>query len=403
MDLGNIRVSVTIGGRGPPCWQLHDPSFSCRLVGRTGAPLSRSFGRVGSGHGCGSRGFNPSCTWDPEGLFPPVSGGHFSRKAGLQHSKSGQLPLRILGIPADIDKGEGMLVSDLIPEEAAALRQRLEEKYMPVDLVRRGLRIHSLDPPIFTIPDFAAPDLCDSITASAEASGLMQASKIGAGNAMGMNAINMRRTSTTLLVTPDVVNRAPDLQAPVLQLQSAILGLLLAGDGKQWGQTGKLPLPTQTCFEQLQIACYAPGQHFLSHEDAFPEMVAEQNGFQRRATLLVYLNDAPGGGATLFDALDVAVQPMKGRALLFFPAFADGLPDERTLHTAEDAGAMKWIAQQWIASGWGAAPNEPTQPGLRAEDEEEVLDQVLVRGRRGKGKKAAKDAKPPKKGFGGFV
>lgn len=64
-------------------------------------------------------------------------------------------------------------------------------------------------------------------------------------------------------------------------------------------------------------------------QDAFPEAVAEQNGFQRRATVLVYLNDAPGGGRTRFDALDLAVQPVKGRALLFFPAFADGRPDPR--------------------------------------------------------------------------
>jgi hypothetical protein len=44
------------------------------------------------------------------------------------------------------------------------------------------------------------------------------------------------------------------------------------------------------------------GQHFLSHEDGFPSDVALSKGYQRRATLLVYLNDvlevrrAVGGG-----------------------------------------------------------------------------------------------------------
>lgn len=33
-----------------------------------------------------------------------------------------------------------------------------------------------------------------------------------------------------------------------------------------------------------------PAQHFLAHEDAFPLGLARNNGFQRRATLLLYLN-----------------------------------------------------------------------------------------------------------------
>jgi hypothetical protein len=35
------------------------------------------------------------------------------------------------------------------------------------------------------------------------------------------------------------------------------------------------------------------GQHFLAHEDAFPPLLAASNGFQRHATLLLYLNDVP--------------------------------------------------------------------------------------------------------------
>lgn len=36
---------------------------------------------------------------------------------------------------------------------------------------------------------------------------------------------------------------------------------------------------------------YETGQHFLSHEDGFPALLATANGFQRHATLLLYLND----------------------------------------------------------------------------------------------------------------
>lgn len=35
------------------------------------------------------------------------------------------------------------------------------------------------------------------------------------------------------------------------------------------------------------------GQHFLSHEDGFPASAALEKGYNRRATLLLYLNDVP--------------------------------------------------------------------------------------------------------------
>lgn len=79
----------------------------------------------------------------------------------------------------------------------------------------------------------------------------------------------------------------------------------------------------------LQVTHYAPGQHFGSHEDAFPTPTARSNGFQRRATVLLYLNDCPEGGRTQFDLLGVRSGPRRGSVLVFFPAFADGEPDDR--------------------------------------------------------------------------
>jgi len=35
------------------------------------------------------------------------------------------------------------------------------------------------------------------------------------------------------------------------------------------------------------------------------------------------------GGATRFDHLDIKVQPQRGKALLFFPAFSGGKSDAR--------------------------------------------------------------------------
>lgn len=55
---------------------------------------------------------------------------------------------------------------------------------------------------------------------------------------------------------------------------------------------------THTC--SCQVARYEQGQHFLSHEDAFPVPLVRANGFQRHATALLYLNTVEqvgeGGG-----------------------------------------------------------------------------------------------------------
>lgn len=75
------------------------------------------------------------------------------------------------------------------------------------------------------------------------------------------------------------------------------LQLLGQGGGGGWGAPGQLPAPGQYCFESLQMARYETGQHFLAHEDGFPTGLARQNGFQRHATLLVYLNTTAEVGA----------------------------------------------------------------------------------------------------------
>jgi hypothetical protein len=46
-----------------------------------------------------------------------------------------------------------------------------------------------------------------------------------------------------------------------------------------------------TCFIPGTCCRYTTGQHFLAHEDGFPPLLATSNGFQRHATLLLYLND----------------------------------------------------------------------------------------------------------------
>ena len=108
--------------------------------------------------------------------------------------------------------------------------------------------------------------------------------------------------------------------------------------------------------EEAQIVRYRTGEEFSWHYDEIPTAQLENSG-QRIATLLLYLNTLENGGGTIFRDLkdktgaELTMQPKQGSALLFFPAFADGTPDDRTLHKGEVAVEKKVIAQMWIHEG----------------------------------------------------
>lgn len=68
--------------------------------------------------------------------------------------------------------------------------------------------------------------------------GLMQQSKIGEGNVQSSAAsVNMRRTSSTVLLDSTVVGQHPQLQPMVLQLQSKAQKLLGIGVSSLWCYT----------------------------------------------------------------------------------------------------------------------------------------------------------------------
>ena len=103
-------------------------------------------------------------------------------------------------------------------------------------------------------------------------------------------------------------------------------------------------------FELPQVAHYSGGEYFKAHEDAFPMAIAAEKGYQRRATVLVYLNDVEKARLRFNTGHRRATK--KGKALVFFPSAAACMPDARTLHTATEAesGHEKWVSQLWITS-----------------------------------------------------
>lgn len=179
--------------------------------------------------------------------------------------------------------------------------------------------IHS-DPPVFTIDNFLTSTQCDSYVSKFNSNiGRLsgQASLFGKGS---------RTSSTRYLDFSDCLDFVDSLQ-------------LLLG------------VSNQETFEEPQIVRYAEGQQFTWHYDAIQPNLQDSSG-NRMVTAIVYLNDLPAGsgGETCFRDLEICVTPVKGRALVFFPSFIDGLIDDRTLHCGmkPNTGNTKYIIQCWV-------------------------------------------------------
>lgn len=133
----------------------------------------------------------------------------------------------------------------------------------------------------------------------------------------------------------------------------------LFGDGVETSKTAKREA---RLFEAPTVIRYEADQVLAPHYDANRSAETEDanRGGQTLATLLVYINDVDNGGNTRFGKLPavtavdgdindpkLTIKPKKGDALLFFPADAKGLFDERTEHEGCAAVDEKWIARVW--------------------------------------------------------
>jgi prolyl 4-hydroxylase len=106
--------------------------------------------------------------------------------------------------------------------------------------------------------------------------------------------------------------------------------------------------------EGLQVLHYETGGEYKPHFDYFPPNQAGSGAHtassgQRVATLIVYLNDVPNGGATIFPAAGISVSAMQGCALYF--RYLNGLRqlDPLTLHGGKPVlTGDKWIMTKWV-------------------------------------------------------
>eukprot|EP00977_Amphora_coffeiformis_P016233 scaffold4961_cov149-Amphora_coffeaeformis.AAC.2 len=189
-----------------------------------------------------------------------------------------------------------------------------------------GLRVLHNSPPVFCVENFLSPHECDFLINAAHDS-FGPAPVVGKGS----GEISPSRTSSTCYLAREDL---PDLMRKVTLL------------------TGK---PIDHC-ELPQVGRYMASQQYLQHYDAFDLSTEDgrrfaSNGGQRTITVLIYLNDVHQGGATRFPALNLDVQPVRGMALIFFPATIDGMLDQMSLHAALPAVDTKYVSQVWIRQG----------------------------------------------------
>ena len=225
--------------------------------------------------------------------------------------------------------------------------------YLPLDLSYPGLSKVCEKPPIFVCEDFLSAAECEQLI---KVSGpLLQRSKTHA--AAGSEATNGRTSLTCHLAKKTAP--CPAILAKIQKLTSKPFG--------------HMELP--------QVARYTDSQRYVEHYDGVdPHTDAGrafcQNGGQRIATVLMYLNDVLDGGSTFFRRINFEVRPKKGAAVIFFPGFMNGELDTDALHAGMPAVDVKWVSQIWIRQSF----REDGQPSSPVSLEEQTIEGPLHEG-----------------------
>jgi prolyl 4-hydroxylase len=103
--------------------------------------------------------------------------------------------------------------------------------------------------------------------------------------------------------------------------------------------------------EKIQIVSYQEGEYFDYHVDAFTpdESPMFLDGHQRIITTMVYLNDVLEGGETSFKMLNLNINPVEGRLLVFQNCKKNtNLPNPQTLHAGMPIKkGVKYVMNVW--------------------------------------------------------
>jgi hypothetical protein len=237
----------------------------------------------------------------------------------------------------------------------------LADRFLPVDLSVKGLRVLNVDPPVFAVPNFVSFDEADALAALAKG-------------------------GTKLVRNAKVVDLAKQLSAPMGENMPALaqrLGELVedakrfvrcdgawleGSDLTRWAPGGggftTVPPGDAFAFEMPSLCHVNKGKTTDDLPDAFSREDANERKYQRRAQIRVFLTDAPADEvlektqgdvssteidrenySAKFSICDLAIAPRKGTAIVTFPAFADGMPDERARVSmrASSGKSVAWL------------------------------------------------------------
>lgn len=104
--------------------------------------------------------------------------------------------------------------------------------------------------------------------------------------------------------------------------------------------------------EGFQVLKYEPGQEYKPHNDYFDGNTEKnqpilKRGGQRLGTVILYLNNCPEGGGTIFPESGLELKPAKGCAVFFgYPTYNK---ESKTLHGGSPViKGEKWIAVKWL-------------------------------------------------------
>lgn len=103
--------------------------------------------------------------------------------------------------------------------------------------------------------------------------------------------------------------------------------------------------------EGLQVQRYENTQRYDPHYDTFDNVDEDE---QRNYTAMLYLNDVPKGGATLFKNLNIRIQPTAGTLVIWNNLLPNGCKDTNTLHAGEPVtDGIKYITTFWFRKNKG--------------------------------------------------
>jgi prolyl 4-hydroxylase len=266
---------------------------------------------------------------DRFGLPPPTSDDIFPR-----------MPPETELIAATKENFSLQEVKDALKEHISLQLDRFDDNgveimNVPTDRAPMKLRLIHQSPPVLAIDNYLSPEQCLEVQEvvvppSSSANQQQQQEAVQVNSATFSPLATSKRTSTSWFCH---YAQVPTMLAKMNHMLGIPLELM----------------------EEPQIVRYKTGQEFSWHYDEVPAAQLA-NGGQRLATLLVYLNTVQSGGGTIFRDLEdrdgnpLTMKPVQGSALLFFPADANGKPDDRTLHKGEvvTMDDEKWIIQMWI-------------------------------------------------------